>query len=231
MKLRWDSRIAAEAVLVFIGILAAFALDSWWTERSQRDREIAILKDVQTEFAATAEYLGRLIAYHERAARDFEELHRLLETGEGATAPERAIELSHGLWSARVYDANMAAYQSLLESAGLDFVRNEEFRQALIAYEYAADRNRGWDRFLIGFDQDLGLSTLMSRVPYFVAIFENTSLDEELIPEFDKLATDLEFRNLIAVRTNGERDLVQLRKLLLEAVREVQRTIRVEIEA
>ena len=231
MKLRWDSRIAAEVVLVFIGILAAFALDSWWSELDLREREIAILKDMQKEFAATAEYLEQLIAYHENSAKDFEELHHLLETGEGAAASERVIELSYGLWTARVYDANMAAYQSLLESAGLDFIRDEEFRHALIEYKYAADRNLGWDRFLIGFDQGTGLSTLMSRVPYFDAIFESDRSGGELIPDIDKLASDLEFRNLIALRTSGERDLIQLRKQLLEAVREVQRTILAEIEA
>lgn len=230
MKLHWDSRIAAEVVLVFVGILAAFALDSWWSERNQRDREIAILLDVQTEFAATADYLERLIAYHEKSAKDFEELHGLLETGDGVAVPERVIELSHGLWEARVYDANMVAYQSLLESTGLEFIRNEEFRQALIAYEYALNRNRGWDRFLIGFDQSLGLSVLLPRVPYFDAIFEIANLDDEHPVDIDKLAGDLEFRNLIAVRTKGERDLIHLRIQLLEAVREVQRTILVEIE-
>lgn len=183
IKRRWDSRIAAEVVLVFIGILAAFALDSWWSERNQRDREIAILLDVQTEFAVTAEYLEQLIAFHVKSANDFEELHHLLESSDGTADSGRVIELSHGLWNARAYDANMAAYQSLLESAGLDFVRNEEFRRALIAYEYAVNRNRGWDRFLVGFDQSLGLSVLLPRVPYFGTIFENANLDDGLAPK------------------------------------------------
>lgn len=50
------------------------------------------------------------------------------------------------------------------------------------------------------------------------------------LPKIDELASDLTFRNLIAVRTDGERNLVRLRNLLLEAVHEVQRTILVELE-
>jgi hypothetical protein len=229
MKLRWDSRIAAEVVLVFIGILVAFTLDSWWADRGQREREIAILKGVQTEFNFAAENIEQLIARHEKSKENFVELHRLLQSGEGIGLPERVIELSQSLWTANIYDAMMPAYQSLLDSVGLDFIRSEEFRQALIAYEIAAGRNDGWDRFLIGFDQDLGLSVLLSRLPYLVAVFEDASLEAEFVPDIKELAADLEFRNLIAVRASGEHSLLRSRKLLLEAVREVQRTISIEI--
>ena len=229
MKLRWDSRIAAEVVLVFIGILAAFWLDSWWDERAQREREVAILKGVQAEFNSAIEEIERLIAEHERARTAFIELHRLLQTGEGVNQPERVIELSHSLWTAHAYEAMMPAYRSLIDSAGLDFIRNEEFRQALTAYEIAVSRNRGWDRFLIAFDQDLGLSLLMPRLPYYISQFEGAELSAELTPDIAELANDMALRNLIAVRYSGEDRLLVWRRELLEAAREVQRTISIEL--
>ena len=55
------ARVLAEVVLVFLGILAAFSLESWWADRQERERESALLSAVVAEFEAAGAEAASLL--------------------------------------------------------------------------------------------------------------------------------------------------------------------------
>lgn len=217
--------VAVEILLVFVGILAAFALESWWAGRSEHARELSYLEGMAGEFQTAEAELRELREGHQAEARRFEELHRLLRTGEGEAHPDSVLALANHLWTVSVYSPQMPVYQNLLETTGLSLIEDQELRRALTAYELVVDSNAQWDDYLVAFDRDLLVATLGPRLPFFADVFEDGDFGGELRPDIRDLAADMELRNIIAIRAFGERTLTQRRTELIEAVQDVRRLI------
>jgi hypothetical protein len=222
-------RLLAEVVLVFLGIVAAFSLESWRTDRAEEERELAVLEGVVPEFAAAETEATALRTVHEHSRDAFIELHRLLRTGEGELYPDSTLNLTIRLWTVGPLDLEMPVYENLLSTTGFGVVRNDSLRLALRTYELAAGANRDWDDFLRAYDQNLMTATLGSRLPAFAWIMGDPDFGGPLRPEIATLASDMEFRNLIAIRTNGETQLIRLRTEVVGAIREVRRLLDAEL--
>jgi hypothetical protein len=214
--------------LVFVGILAAFALDSWWAQRGEHELEAAYLTGLRSDFATAEAEVDRLLERHRLADSQFTELHRLLRSGEGAEYPDSVVSLTHGLWSTWVYTPRLPTYENLLATVGLEILESEQLRQALMAYALSVDYNAGWDRFLIAFDQNRMMAMLAPRVPFFDYVFEDGDAGGRLRPDVNELAKDLEFRNLIAIRAYGERELIKRRSDLRETILDVRKLLDAE---
>jgi hypothetical protein len=218
----------AEALLVFVGILAAFALESWWADRGTRALERSYVEGLQDDFEIAEAEVTRLLERHRTAEARFTELDRLLRSGEGLQQPDSVIALSHTLWSAWVYSPQLSTYENLLATTGIGVLESERLRQALVDYGSAVDYNNQWDRFLIAFDQDRMLAMLAPRVPYFAEVFGDSDSGGPK-PDVVGLAADMEFRNLIAIRASGERVLIERRTQLLKAIQEVRQIVDEEL--
>jgi hypothetical protein len=215
-------RVAIEVVTIVASILLAFAIDAWWQERGERNREAALIEELIIEFDEAEALLRELISYHRSNTLKFDELNALLSASEEERDAARVIELSHDLWTVRVYEQRMPIYENLVDSIGLEFIQDEGLRSALRIYQGDAINQKGWDDFLKAFDQDLMVATLAPRVPYFQHVFDDSQSDSGPAVDLRSLAQDMEFRNLIALRADGERKLVEIRLELLKAVEEVQ---------
>jgi hypothetical protein len=222
--IRWK-RAAIEVVTIVASILLAFAIDAWWQERGERNREEALIEGLVIEFDAAETVLGELIGYHRSNTFKFEELNTLLSVSEEHRDAARIIDLSHDLWRVRVYAPRMPIYENLVDSIGLGFIQDEGLRSALRLYQDEAINQKGWDDFLKAFDQDLMVATLAPRLPYFHHVFGDSQSEGGPAVDLRLLAQDMEFRNLIALRADGERKLVDLRLELLKAVEEVQSSL------
>lgn len=215
----------AEVLLVFMGILAAFALDSWWARRGDRALEATYIVGLQSDFATAEAEVDELLDLHRLADRRFTELHRLLQSGEGLAYPDSVIGLSHALWMASVYTPRLPTYENLLGTVGLGILESRELRQALVAYQLAVDYNAQWDEFLIAFDQNRMMAMLGPRVPFFDQVFQDGDAVGPLRPDVGALAKDLEFRNLIAIRALGERELIERRSELRTTIVDVRKLL------
>lgn len=222
-------RVLAEVALVFLGILAAFALEGWREDRRDRAREVGLLTEMVAEFAAAEAQGESLLAGHlDRRAR-IVELHRLLRTDEASLYPDSTLDLTLALWEVAAFQPEMPAYQSLVNADGLAFVRDDSLRTALRAYELIAGANREYDDFWREHDVNVLTPVLGARLPVFAWIFGDGDHGGELRPSIDDLAADMEFRNLIGLRSTAEGVLIQRRTDLVEAIREVRRLLSIEL--
>lgn len=218
-------RVLVEGAVIVGSILMAFGIDAWWASQGDAALERSYLEGMQAEFEAAEAELEGLIVVHQARASGLHELHRLLRTGDGAAVPDSVIVLSHMLWRVSPFVPEMPTYQNLIESRGPSLIRDDRVREALRTYEVALGSNREWDDYLVAFDNDLMVALLVPRLPYFSEIFGDGDFGGQLRPDIDELAGDLELRNLIAIRYDGERILVARRTELVEAVRLVRQLL------
>lgn len=78
-------------------------------------------------------------------------------------------------------------------------MHSDQLRRALFEFELALERNRDWDEYIRNSSITSWEPLMAKRVPYLEVGVPNESL-RRLLPDVTRLAEDLEFRNLIAVR-------------------------------
>jgi hypothetical protein len=92
-QLPWP-RLAAESAAIVASILLAFAIDAWWADRGETNREQEILGALLDDFRASRDEIDRWLAYH-RAAK--ETATRLLQVATGEGDPVSAAEFDRFL--------------------------------------------------------------------------------------------------------------------------------------
>jgi len=213
-------RIAAEGVAIIVSILLAFTIDAWRQKRGELIREKALVDGLMIEFTTAERLVEELISDHRSNVSKFSELNTLLSDSTAITQENKIIDLSHALWRVQVYFPRMPIYENLINSIGLDAIQNENVRDALRLYQHEAIAQKGWDEYLKAFDQDLLVATLLPRLPFYQQVFPDDGSDSGILVDVPSLATDMEFRNIVAIRHSGESKLVELRLNLLQAVRD-----------
>lgn len=212
-------RIAAEGTAIVVGILLAFAIDAWWESRQERVREADMLVEVKREFAATEIYLGSLIDRHRRLLAQLERIEELLAIG--ADANGEFPGLSDALWQIQPYEPRLPVYENLLASSGLDAISNADLRRALRNYQSAAIFDNEWDDYQKAFDISHAPSMLFATLPMIFEGSTEPAIRKDFWPDVGQLARNLEFLNYLALRTAGERTLIERRTELLRTVQVV----------
>lgn len=223
------ARVLAEVVLVFLGILAAFSLESWRDGRRDRARELALLADMVSEFAAAEQEAEELLEQHRQIRDALDELHRLFRTSEASLHPDSTLDLTIALWSVASFQPEMPSYEYLVASEGLALVRSDSLRAALGSFALVRARNRQYDDFWRDYDVQVLTPILSARLPIFSLIFGDGDRGGALRPDVRALASDLEFRNLMALRRNSEAVLADRRARLVDSIREVRRLLDREV--
>jgi hypothetical protein len=132
---RW---ILVEIGIVVVGILIAFALNSWWEGRAAGAREQAHLRALHADFTANVERLHALARSQDRVSRASGELLRVAR-GEGSAAPDSVDHLMGEVFSSDRFDPVMGAYQNLVHSGGLAQIRDDRLRSALASFAATVD--------------------------------------------------------------------------------------------
>lgn len=73
-------RIIAEATVIVVSILLAFAIDAWWDERTERLEEQRVLQQLAGEFEAASAQLDRYLDMDRRTLRNVARVDSLLQT-------------------------------------------------------------------------------------------------------------------------------------------------------
>jgi hypothetical protein len=132
---RW---ILVEIGIVVVGILIAFALNSWWEGRAAGAREQAHLRALHADFTANVERLHALARSQDRVSRASGELLRVAR-GEGSAEPDSVDHLMGEVFSSDRFDPVMGAYQNLVHSGGLAQIRDDRLRSALASFAATVD--------------------------------------------------------------------------------------------
>ena len=214
-RLPW-LRFAAEGLLIVASILAALAVDTYWSGRQERQLERAELLGIQEQLEATRLQLERTIAADERILETTGRLLAVLEgAGDGAVPVLDSLLRAQG--STTMFVAPMSRFDALLASGRLVLIEDPDLRAAIAEWptlvgevtEVAVRRRDFYEtEFLTHLRDrfDLGLVLGGSEPPR---------------GEFVEIPVDNALRNLIRVRRFFDGILVSRERQLLARLEEL----------
>lgn len=201
------ARFSFEGVLIIVSILAAFAIDSWWSARQLAAEEQELLLQLKSEFEINFALLLETRGRHEST---LETSNALLEiTGPNTTNKEIENEnverdLANMLrW--RTFDPQMGVLTGMIQSGKLGIIRADRLRSALASWPARVQDLAEDENYAKNF-------TVQVVLPYLV---ESTSIrmidfgakyarfePSEFSGDFERLLTDRAFENLVVTKHN-----------------------------
>jgi hypothetical protein len=223
-RLRKDTAwwAVGEISIVAVGVLIAFALNAWWTEREALRAEQIHLRSLVTDFEQNVGSLEALIQRQERVAKASVDLLRLART-ERAVSSDRVRPLLGQVFSSVRFEPVMGAYDALLNSAGLTLIRDDDLRSSLAAF---AARMKG--RYSERFSDELYFS-LIRDFAGRLGIGDEVLADPKL-SSFSSLLADAKFQEYLALRHTAEREVASQYRGFLEVAQEVLADLRAQVK-
>jgi len=138
-------RAAREILIVTIGILIAFGLNTWWENRQAERQEQEHLRALKIDFERNRGQLEELVKAQRKIAANSRTLLSVPRHDDKPPAAE-VRNLMHGVFSSRRFEPVMGAYEALVNSAGLPLVRNDKLRGSLARFAASVNGRYG-ERF------------------------------------------------------------------------------------
>lgn len=134
-------RLAAEFLVIVIGVLVALAVDAWAQARQDSVRELAYLRDLSDELQASIE-TGSAVVESETQLREYLfSLSDALHEGQPASADSLAFWFENTLRSTSYRPASAIA-DALVETGDLSLIRDPDIRRLIIEYRGQAQQMR-----------------------------------------------------------------------------------------
>ena len=125
----WRS-VLLEGVVIVASILLAFAIDAWWDNRIDQQREREHLESMRTEFQASLSGLDEVLTSVQGHAKNIETFIELLKTsGDKPVVVPGSLLGSAITW--RTSDVSTSTLSALMASGDLNLLRNVELRENL----------------------------------------------------------------------------------------------------
>ncbi len=136
--LDWRSA-AAELSLIIVGVLIALAVDSWWADRSDRERERAYLRQLLSDIQATEVRLQETITEDSLTLATVNRFLDAAYTFHSAAEPAKAVPSvdSLGRWAVTAYASFVpltGTYTALVQNDGLQLLRSDSLRFHIMAF-------------------------------------------------------------------------------------------------
>lgn len=136
--LDWKSA-AAELSLVIVGVLIALAVDSWWGDRKDRERERAYLRQLLSDTRTTEARLQESIEEDSITLVNVSRFLGAADSFHNAANPAAAVPPADSItsWTVTAYASFVpltGTYTALVENDGLRLLRSDSLRFQLIAY-------------------------------------------------------------------------------------------------
>ena len=132
------SRAGAEIVIVVVGILIAFGLDSWWDSNKQLAWERSQLQLLRDEAQSNIEHIESVIEAHKVTAADVETILAFSTHEPPGEVEDFKNRLVTSLIKWRTSELSMGALDALLASGDLGEISNPELRASLTAWKVLA---------------------------------------------------------------------------------------------
>jgi hypothetical protein len=203
-------RSLREIVVLIVGILAAFALDSWWGARalsSQRSEDIAALL---VDFTANRNQLQELVSRQDRVTKAGRALATL---GDPSAVPADSLRsLVSVVFSSRRFEPVLGTYHSVLGSGGLNEPSDRELRTALAGFAASIDI-----RYIEDFADALYLDFINDFPAALSVLFGTTGVSTGRT----SLSLDSAFRTSLMLRTSAEAEVGRHYSTLLDRANQI----------
>jgi hypothetical protein len=215
-------RAAREIAIVTLGILIAFALNTWWENHKEARQEQQHLRALVSDFEQNVGQLKEMIAAQERIAANSLTLLKATRSTEAMSA-DQTQELIAGVFSSKRFEPVMGAYEGLVNSAGLTLVRNNKLRAALASFAAAVSGRYG-ERF--------GDEMFFSFIREFVGKlqFADLLIGAPTSPKaYAAVLADAKFQDYLAVRYQMEGQIAEQYRRRLQQSEEILALLQKEI--
>lgn len=126
-------RILIEGAVIVLSILLAFAIDAWWDDRIERNREREQLISMRGEFEASLSGLDQVLTSIKNHAANIDTFIELLKSaGDEPVLVPGPLLGSAITW--RTSDVSMSTLEALMASGDLNLLRNVELRANLAGF-------------------------------------------------------------------------------------------------
>jgi hypothetical protein len=163
-QLPWP-RLAAESAAIVASILLAFAIDAWWADRGETNREQEILGALLDDFRASRDEIDRWLAYH-RAAK--ETATRLLQVATGEGDPVSAAEfdrfLSDLTWIDPRRHFTTLTLDAVIAGGEIALIRDDDLRRQIADWPSRIEAVAFTQRQEVKFFEEVWMPFLVDRI-------------------------------------------------------------------
>jgi hypothetical protein len=124
-----------EIILVVIGILIAFSINTWNEGRKIRQSEQVILKNLKSELITNKAKLGKVLQQHRSDYTNGKTMLRLFNTDVSNIRVTRLDSLVYGVEAAVTFESSDGFLKSLIASGKLDDIQNVTLKALLTSFE------------------------------------------------------------------------------------------------
>jgi hypothetical protein len=132
-------RLAAEFVVIVVGVLVALGVDAARDAHADRLREAAYLRQLQADLTETADHLAEAISVDRRARDGADGVTAALNASGLPPSDSLASWLTAATNSSAAFYPTMGTVTALVESGELRLVRDEDLRRRVLQYHSAVE--------------------------------------------------------------------------------------------
>jgi hypothetical protein len=134
-KTRW-TRFIYEALVIISSILIAFAIDAWWSNKSDQIQRKSLLLSLNEDFENSMKQLNELKYNHYKIERNLEKL--IIWSDIDILPKDYTITFDSILGSIfwrQVYDPPMGTVESIISSSRFDLIENQKLLSELTKWK------------------------------------------------------------------------------------------------
>ncbi len=210
-----------EILLVVIGILIALQLDNWNDERAKRDREFTILTEIQRNLEANVNQFSSEIKNQESIVQSIdiimEQIKNNIPYNDSLGTKYAAVA-----WTEEFNFAN-SAFETL-KSFGFDLISSDSLRENIIQL---------FNIKYIRISDVIQKVSSMEHRQLNTMYLRHIEFDKQgngIVNDFEKLAKDREFTNMLSSRRIWKIDIINTYKDLIEESLELSEMIDLEVK-
>ena len=202
-----------EILLVMVGILLALQVNNWNQDRADRQKEILLLKEINSEFIHNKEELERTTWFYENRVKknciDFKELFPIAQSERNIDTLINLLRRSCQLVTS---DLSMGSISTLINTSSFDIISNEELRSLLLQWEDLVADYFEREVLLIDYTTQVIIPYLAKRIPQpYRPEVNDKRVDLSFVStiEFENLINDrLWYTNTLLQSVQGEQSQI-----------------------
>jgi hypothetical protein len=221
--------------IVVFGIWLAFQISEWADDRHRRvelDEQLIALSD------DLSEDVNRLLKHLEYTAgklAEIDELRRLLSGSESDVDVARLDYLIASVFSVRKYQAQVAAYETLLDSGNLQYLTGTKVRSALNSWQESLALMKEGESVVFDVRNQVMIPYMIEEFSFAAAIEQTSSVPQStrrsrFRNNFGELQGNRKIDNMVAIQLTVRYTAQQSVSELLESTRAAIAAIAVQLE-